>query len=274
MVLSGFKRVFQPAVRLHLMYSVTLMNKLLALLFFTLALTADCGAGAVGKRVALVIGNSAYRHVSPLPNPVNDARSMAAALQRMDMSVDVVLDADRAAMLEALKRLSRAAEGAQLALVHFSGHGIEINGTNYLVPISAELTQAEDADAQAIAFNHLYAAVEQAQGMKLILLDACRDNPFALRLGRAPGRGLSAPSAAGDILIAYATKHGSVAEDGPLGGNSPFTAALIKHMERPLDIRLMFNEVRDDVLAATAARQSPFIYGQLAKGAYSLAPSR
>ena len=151
------------------------------------------------RRFALVIGNSAYQHIGVLPNPANDAREMAAALRRMAVNVEVLLDADRTAMLAAMTRLSRAAERADLAIVHYSGHGIEINGKNYLVPISAELNRPGDADTQAIAFEHIYAAIDRVQGMKLILLDACRDNPFAAKLGLPPQRGLSAPSPPGDI---------------------------------------------------------------------------
>ena len=230
--------------------------------------------GASGKRVALVIGNSAYRHIGVLANPANDAREMAAALRRIAVKVEILLDADHTTMLDAITRFSHAAEGAELAIVHYSGHGIEINGKNYLVPISAELNQAGDADRQAIAFEQIYAAIERVRGMKLILLDACRDDPFAARLGLPPRRGLSAPSPPGNILVAYATHHGSVAEDGPPSGNSPFTAALLKSLDQPVDIRLMFRQVLDDVLAATDRRQSPFIYGHFTSAEYSLVPKR
>jgi uncharacterized caspase-like protein len=229
---------------------------------------------ASDKRVGLVIGNSAYRHIGVLPNPANDAREMGAALRRMAVKVEILLDADRTTMLDAITRLSRAAESADLAIVHYSGHGIEINGKNYLVPIAAELNQAGDADREAIAFEQIYAAIERVRGMKLILLDACRDNPFAARLGLPPRRGLSAPSPPGDILVAYATRHGSVAEDGRPGGNSPFTAALLKSLDQPVDVRLMFRQVLNDVLAATDHRQSPFIYGHLTSAEYSLVPKR
>jgi len=230
--------------------------------------------GAGDKRFALVIGNSAYQHIGVLANPANDAREMAAVLRRMAVSVEVLLDVDRAAMFAAMTRLSRLAERADLAIVHYSGHGIEISGKNYLVPISAELSQPGDADRQAVAFEHIYAAVERVRGMKLILLDACRDNPLAARLGLPPRRGLSAPSPPGDILVAYATRHGSVAEDGPPGGNSPFTAALLRSIDQPIDVRLMFRQVLNDVLAATDHRQSPFIYGHFTSARYSLVPKR
>ena len=233
--------------------------------------TQTLAAGS-SKRFGLVIANSAYQHIGVLPNPANDAREMAAVLRRMAVSVEVLLDADRKTMLAALARLSRATEHADLAIVHYSGHGIEISGTNYLLPTSAELNKPGDADTQAIAFEHVYAAVSNTRGLKLILLDACRDNPLAGRLGLAPRRGLSAPLPPNDVLVAYATRHGEVAEDGPPGSTSPFTAALLKNINQSVDVRVMFRQVVADVLAATSYRQSPFIYGHFGRGEYLLVP--
>jgi uncharacterized caspase-like protein len=230
--------------------------------------------GATNKRFALVIGNSAYRHTVVLANPAHDAREMAAALRRIDVNVQVLLDADRATMIKALEKLSRATEHADLAIVHYSGHGIEINGNNYLLPTSAELNQPSDAERQAITFDQVYAAISKARGMKLILLDACRDNPIAGRLGLPPRRGLSAPSPPSNILVAFATRHGEVAEDGLPGGTSPFTGAVLKNISKAIDIRTMFQNVRDDVLAATKFRQSPFTYGHLPSADYILAPRK
>ena len=233
--------------------------------------TQTLAAGS-SKRFGLVIVNSAYQHIGVLPNPANDAREMAAVLRRMAVSVEVLLDADRKTMLAALARLSRATEHADLAIVHYSGHGIEISGTNYLLPTSAELNKPGDADTQAIAFEHVYAAVSNTRGLKLILLDACRDNPLAGRLGLAPRRGLSAPLPPNDVLVVYATRHGEVAEDGPPGSTSPFTAALLKNINQSVDVRVMFRQVVADVLAATSYRQSPFIYGHFGRGEYLLVP--
>ena len=239
-------------------------------LVFAVATAASAGE----KRVALVIGNAAYRHVSPLPNPANDARAMTAVLQGLGIKVEVLVDADRAAMLNAFERLAQVTPEAELAIVHYSGHGIAVAAKNYLLPVGADLNEPDDVDAQAVAFEVLYAAVARTQGMKLIMLDACRDNPFAVRLRRPQARGLAPPAAPTDILVAYATKDGNVAEDGPPGGNSPFTAALLKHLQGPGDVREMFRAIRDDVLATTAGRQSPFVYGQISAKTYSLSPKR
>ena len=249
------------------------LRTLVVLGMLFLAIMIATAASASEKRVALVIGNAAYRHVSPLPNPANDARAMTAALQGLGIRVEVLVDADRTAMFSALQRFAQVTMEAELAVVHYSGHGIEIDGRNYLVPVSADLNRPEDADGQAVAFEHLYAAVVRTQGMKLILLDACRNDPFAVRFGRPQARGLAAPAAPRDILIAYATKHGNVAEDGPPGRNSPFTAALLKHLQGSDDVREMFRAIRDDVLVTTAGRQSPFVYGHIS-AAYSIAPKR
>lgn len=226
------------------------------------------------KRFALVIGNSTYQHMGALSNPANDAREMAAALRAMAVNVEVLLDADREVMMAALAKLARTTEYADLAIVHYSGHGVEINGNNYLLPVSAELNQSGDADTQAITFEQVYAAINRATGVKLILLDACRDNSIPGRLGLPPRRGLSAPSPSGNILVAYATRHGEVAQDGPPGGTSPFTGALVRNIGRPIDIRTMFQKVRDDVLVATDLRQSPFTYGHFTSAEYVLAPMK
>jgi uncharacterized caspase-like protein len=239
-----------------------------------LAFAFATAASAGEERVALVIGNAAYRHASALPNPANDARAMTAVLQGLGIKVEALVDADRAAMLSALRRFAQATIEAELAIVHYSGHGIEIAGKNYLLPVSADLHGPEDADTQGVAFEDLYAAVVPTPGMKLILLDACRNNPFAIRLGRPQAQGLAAPAPPSGILIAYATRHGEVTEDGPPGGNSPFTGALLKYLQGPGDVREMFRAVRDDVLVTTAYRQSPFIYGHFSAKTYSLVPKR
>jgi uncharacterized caspase-like protein len=155
-------------------------------------------------RYALVIDNSAYQYIGVLPNPVNDAREMAEALKRIDVQVEVVIDANRETMIGALNKLSLATEFADLAIVHYSGHGIEISGKNYLLPTGVQLNQPSDADSQAVAFEQVYAAIGRAPGVKLILLDACRDNPLPGRLGLPPRRGLASPSPPRDTLVAYA----------------------------------------------------------------------
>jgi formylglycine-generating enzyme required for sulfatase activity/uncharacterized caspase-like protein len=236
-----------------------------ALLVATPAVHAD-------KRVALVIGNAKYVHEGELDNPGNDARAVAAALNRIKFDeVEVVLDADLNAMQSALARFARKADAADLALIYYSGHGIEVDGTNYLIPISAKLIDAGDADFETVPLDQALKAADRAGKVKIVVLDACRNNPFRARMlrsarqgKRSVGRGLAAPAAAANgMLVAYAARAGSEADDGPKGGNGPFTAAFLKFVEQPrVDVRIMLGRVRDEVVRATG-RQEPFTYGSL-----------
>jgi formylglycine-generating enzyme required for sulfatase activity len=229
-------------------------------------------AAHAGRRVALVIGNAQYAHEGRLDNPGNDARAVGAALKRVRFDdVEVVLDADLIAMQRALADFARKADGADLALIYYSGHGIEVDGKNYLIPVSARLTDAGDADFETVPLEQALLAADRAGKVKIVVLDACRDNPFRVRMvrtgkqgTRSVGRGLAAPAAAATgMLVAYAARAGSVAEDGPTGGNSPFTAAFLKFVESPrVDVRIMLGRVRDEVVRATG-RQEPFTYGSL-----------
>jgi hypothetical protein len=237
-----------------------------------LALPVAAPAVHADKRVALVIGNAKYVHEVELDNPGNDARAVAGALKRIRFDeVDVVLDADLNAMQSALARFARKADAADLSLIYYSGHGIEVDGTNYLIPVSAKLIDAGDADFETVPLDQALKAADRAGKVKIVVLDACRNNPFRARMLRAGrqgkrsvGRGLAAPAAAANgMLVAYAARAGSEADDGPKGGNSPFTAAFLKFVESPrVDLRIMLGRVRDEVVRATA-RQEPFTYGSL-----------
>jgi formylglycine-generating enzyme required for sulfatase activity len=234
---------------------------------------------AVGKRVALVIGNSKYQHESPLANPANDAAGVAAALKAIKFDdVEVVLDADLIALQSALARFARRADGAEVALVYYSGHGIEVDGRNYLVPTSAKLMDAADVDFEAVPMDLVVSAADRARSVKLIVLDACRNNPFAARMiqrqgRRSVGRGLAPVNATTGMLVAYSARAGTVAEDGPAGGMSPFTQAFTRHVGAPAtEVRLMLGRVRDDVVRATG-RQEPFTYGSLGGDAIYLNPA-
>jgi tetratricopeptide (TPR) repeat protein len=224
---------------------------------------------ASGRRVALVIGNSAYAAVPALPNPKRDAEAVAAALREIGFqSVTVINDASRDAMVRALSAFGREADNADWALVYYAGHGIEIGGTNYLIPVDARLASDRDVGAESIPLDQLIGYVEGARKLRIVLLDACRDNPFARQMrrtvaARSVGRGLARVEPEGGTLVAYAAKHGEIALDGS-GTTSPFVAALVKHLPTPgVEVGKLFRLVRDDVLAATGRKQEPFVYGSL-----------
>ena len=231
------------------------------------------------KRVALVIGNSAYENVQHLPNPVNDAEDMATALEKIGFTVKTATDLDFNGMRRALRDFGDDAAGADMAAIFFAGHGMEVDKQNYLIPVDARLNTDRDVALEAIPLDYLLRAVEGARGLKLVFLDACRNNPFAASIRmtsatRSVGRGLSPVDPAGGILVSYSAKDGSVAQDGD-GRNSPYTAALLSHLLEPgTEIRLLFGEVHDAVLAATGNRQEPFTYGALGgKSIYLVSPT-
>ena len=221
---------------------------------------------AFSAKVALVIGNSAYTGVSALDNPSNDARDLAAALERIGFDVTLTLDLDYDGMRAALQAFSVTSSGAEMALVYFAGHGIEVDRQNYLVPVDAELLSDRAVQFEAIPIELVEAAVAGATKLRMVLLDACRNNPFAARVGtgtRALSRGLGDVEPTAGTLIAYAAKAGTVALDGG-GRNSPFAKGLLRYIEQPgLEISLLFRRVRDAVMEETGNQQEPFIYGSL-----------
>jgi tetratricopeptide (TPR) repeat protein len=227
------------------------------------------------RRVALVIGNSAYAAAPRLANPKNDAEAIAAALRRVGFTkVTVHADLDRNQLLDALQRFAAEAEKADWAVVYFAGHGLEVGGLNYLLPVDARLASDRDIGFEAIGHDHVLRAVEGARKLRLVILDACRDNPFlrgmtrTAAVTRSIGRGLAQIEPDGATLVAYAAKHGQVAQDGD-GGNSPFVSALVRHMDSPgVEITFLFRKVRDEVLAATDRRQEPYTYGSLPAEAF------
>ena len=221
-------------------------------------------------RVALVIGNSAYASVSPLPNPRRDAQMVANALRSVGFQT-VTLEGDlgRERLIQALRNFARVAEQADWALVYFAGHGIEINGINYLIPVDARLEVDRDAEFEAVELSKVMSAVDGAKRLRLVLLDACRDNPFTRSIKRSAGntrsigRGLASIEPEAGMLVVYAAKHGEVALDGD-SVNSPFATALVKNIMTPnLEVRRLFDLVRDDVIDMTSRRQQPFSYGSV-----------
>jgi len=226
-------------------------------------------AGVSEKRVALVIGNSRYRSVPALPNPGGDAVAVADALRAVGFAdVRLVNDATRDGLVDALKSFATAADSADWAVVYYAGHGMEMAGENYLVPVDAKLATDRDVPLEAIALDEVMGATEGAKKLHLVILDACRDNPFANRIrrtvaSRSIGRGLAEVEPDAGTLVVFAAKHGQVALDGD-GGHSPFVTSLIKRIETPrIEIRKLFDLVRDDVMAATDRQQQPFSYGSV-----------
>lgn len=220
------------------------------------------------KRVALVIGNSAYENTTQLNNPKNDAEDMEITLEAIGFDVTKVDNANYSTMRKALRDFGRKAQGAEIALVYFAGHGMEVDKNNYLIPVDAQLLSDQDVEYEAISIELLNRAVAGAKGLRMILLDACRNNPFVNKMSRsistrAIGRGLAPVEPQHGTLVSYAAREGTTASDGD-GRNSPYTKALISHLKEPgLDIRFMFAKVRDSVLAATGGEQEPFMYGSL-----------
>ena len=239
-----------------------------------LLLTAVADPAWSGQRVALVIGNAAYAHAPRLANPLNDLADIGAALERLGFAVTRLENADYAALRRGLLEFTRAASASEIAVVFYAGHGIEVDQRNFLVPVDARLLSDRDIEYEAVPLELVSRAVERASGLRLVILDACRENPFAASMQRAGatrsiGRGLARVEPSGETLVAYAAKEGTVASDGQ-GRNSPYSAALLKHLEEPgLEVGLMFRKVRDAVVAATGGSQEPFIYGSLSsKGVY------
>lgn len=232
------------------------------------------------KRVALVLGNSAYQNVAPLTNPVNDSSKMAATLKQAGFDVvDARRDLPAAETRRALRDFADAARDADIAVVYYAGHGIEVDGSNYLIPVDAKLERDTDIYDEAFSLDRILIAIEPAKKLRLVILDACRDNPFSKKMKRsvatrAIGQGLAkVEPTSPNVLIAYSAKAGSTAADGD-GNNSPFTTALAHHLTTPgLDVRRAFGFVRDEVLKTTGNRQEPFVYGSLGGEDVPLVPA-
>jgi len=239
---------------------------LLTVAVYALAAAAAPDARAE-KRVALVIGNAAYRNANPLANPANDANAIADALERLDFAVVRGIDLTLMDMRRVVRDFSRELEGADVALFFYAGHGLQVFGENYLVPVDAELSDEADLDFSALKIDLVLRQMEREPRIKMVILDACRDNPFekelarsmgSTRSSRALGAGLAEINPAGGTMIAFATDPGDVALDGQ-GEHSPFTQALLQHIETPgLEVNVMMTRVRGEVFRATGERQRPW----------------
>lgn len=257
------------------------MRNLLRLCPLLLAVTLMFGAepAFAGKRVALVIANSAYQHAPPLTNPVNDGAVMARTLKEAGFDiVDSRHDLSALDTRRVLREFADATRDADIAVVYYAGHGIEVEGSNYLIPVDAKLERDTDVYDEALSLDRVLVAVEPAKQLRLVILDACRDNPFGRTMkrtiaARGIGRGLAqVEPTSSNTLIAYSAKAGFTAQDGD-GANSPFTVALSKHLTTPgLDVRRAFGFVRDDVLKSTGNKQEPFVYGSLGGDDVPLVP--
>jgi Caspase domain len=230
------------------------------------------------RRVALIIGNSAYQNTPTLPNPERDGRAIADMFQKA--GYEVVTTAFNVGNLDfkrTIRKFEDTVTDADIAVIYYAGHGLDINGTNYLIPIDAKLASDRDANDETITLERLVESVDGAKRLRVIILDACRDNPFARtmkaqRMASFSGLGAVQPNSIG-TLIAYAAKPGTTAQDGG-GDHSPFATALIDNLFVPgLDIRLAFGRVRDEVLKKTGYMQEPFVYGSLGGGNIGLVPA-
>jgi hypothetical protein len=222
-------------------------------------------AGRAERRVALVIGNGAYRNVPILPNPAHDAKDVGDALKRIGFETITAIDVDKNGMDEAAIRFTRAARDADVAMFYYSGHALQHNGINYLIPVDAKL--ADEADLRRMArVDDLVADLQQAKNLRILVLDSCRDNPFLADLRRSIGpsrgvavqRGLAKIDNAQGMIVSYATQAGQTAEDGT-GHNSPYTTAFLKNIETKEEIGTIFRRIAADVYRTTNNAQLPEI---------------
>ncbi len=232
----------------------------------------DVSTPVEGKRVALVIGNARYKHTPELANTTRDAQAVAGMLRKFGFDATLVLDVTKAGLLSALRQFGEKVRGAELAIVFYSGSGVAVDETSYLVPVdfSATLTEKDAVIAELVPASALVQAMKSAQGPKLIILDDCRDDPFAPKdssgklIHSSPRTEAAATDLDRNLMIAYSTRYGGLANDGPSGGNSPYTENLIKVLSEPgVEARIALERVRDAVYKATNGQQDPTTEGTL-----------
>lgn len=246
--------------------------RLTAAFFIVVASLVASLPAEAGGRIALVIGNAAYRHAPPLPNPGNDARDVGQALRELGFEVIEAFDLDKRALDEALQAFARRIAVADTVLVFYAGHGLQVGGVNYLLPVDAKLESERDLAFQAVRLDVVsqVLAFDRDGLTSLVFLDACRDNPLARSLARSMGTrstavepGLAQVRSPAGTFIAFSTQPGNVARDGT-GRNSPFTAALLKRMRAPgKGLGAVMMDVRKDVIAATRNTQVPWDHSAL-----------
>ncbi|MCR8723315.1 caspase family protein [Frigidibacter sp. ROC022] len=252
-----------------------------------LALAAP-GLARAADRIALVIGMANYAHIEPLSNTLNDARGIAQTLKGIGFDVTLTLDTKGDDLRQIVDDFAFRSETADLALIYYAGHGVEVQGENFLIPVDAEIRSNVDVQRQSVSLKQLLVAVDHARKMRVIILDSCRNNPLGDALDltqlQQPGQpagdgttrgagGLAVPSPDRGTLVAFAARDGQVALDG-LGANSPYATALMEKLPQPgLEISLMFRQVRDQVLKATGNLQEPHTYGSLSGEPFYVAGS-
>ncbi len=230
---------------------------------FAAALFALAGGAQAEKRVALVIGNSAYLNTAPLKNPRSDAEDMAAALKRLGFEVVSGFDLDDRAMAKKVRDFARSLEGSDTALFFYAGHGLQAKGQNYLLPVNAALKTESDLDFETVSLDLVMKQMQRSARVSLVFLDACRDNPLTRSLSASSrsagvGSGLARIEEAAGMMIAFSTQPGNVALDGT-GRNSPFTKALLTHIDTAgATIGDIMIDVRKQVIAETNERQVPW----------------
>ena len=232
------------------------------------------------KRVALVIGNSSYQHAGELANPKNDATDMAASLRSMGFQVIEGYDLNKAALDRKIRDFATALRGAQAGLFFYAGHGLQVSGQNYIVPVDAELTTEAALDFEMVRLDLVHRTMEREAPTNILILDACRNNPLARNLARAMGtrsaaigRGLAAVESGAGTLISFSTQPGNVALDGA-GRNSPFAGALVKHMSSSQDdLGSILIAVRNDVMEETQRKQVPWEHSAMTGRFYFKVPA-
>lgn len=253
----------------------TISTMAAAILFFVSSLAASAE-----RRVALVIGNSAYRHATELANPKNDAVDMAEALRNLSFQVVAGFDLDKVAMDRTIREFANVLEHTDVALFFYAGHGLQVGGINYLVPVDAQLSTSAALDWEMVRLDLIQRTMEREVKANIIFLDACRDNPLARNLARAMGtrsgdigRGLAAAESGIGTLISFSTQPGNVALDGT-GRNSPFAGALVRQIANSRShVGDMLYEVRREVMAATKNKQVPWEHTALTSPVYLRSPA-
>ena len=263
------------------------MTRIIGFIFWLAALALagtahamTAGGASDERRIALVVGNAAYDHTAKLRNPRNDAEDLSAKLQALGFELFGGTDLDRRSLVEALITFGRAAETADVALFFYAGHGIQVNGRNYLVPVDAQVEFEAEIDISLVSLDGVMQQMERGSRTNIVFLDACRDNPFKDQLMRSMGnrsatalsQGLGRVQTGSGSFIAFATQPDAVAADGT-GRNSPFTSALLRHIDRPgQSISDMMISVRNEVMAETGGKQVPWDSSSLT-GRFAFAPA-
>jgi uncharacterized caspase-like protein len=247
-------------------------SRLLVATLAVILLAVPCLTAHAATRVALVIGISGYRHAPALKNPANDAKGMSAILRELGFAVTEAVDLDKRGLDEAIRTFAHGIAGADAALVFFAGHGLQVAGQNYLLPIDAKIESERDLDFETVRLEFILRQLESGRDGKvsIVMLDACRDNPLARNLARSMGvrseafpRGLAPVQSGAGMFIAFSTQPGNVAYDGQ-GRNSPFAGALLRHIRATgKSLNALMIDVRKDVIAATRGRQVPWEHSAL-----------